>query len=218
MRKCMNARPAGGLVDRLWLLWPEFARARRLPWKLYRMRCGVLAWRGRRDWVRRYLPCCWGSLLATGGRIVMRVVFVVGELADAASSAYHRVRSMRRWSMWSLARPLFKAILDGRKLPTRCRAADHETEEADRELVRRPVAPRRTRDGDRPLVQIGRGLGRGVVALRAETHRDGPQRRPLYDECRETNHLISRLMRPRSVIRIPPARRPYSSIGRANDS
>ena len=37
---------------------------------------------------------------------------VVGEFADADPSSYHRVLSMRRWSMWGLARPLVTSILD----------------------------------------------------------------------------------------------------------
>jgi hypothetical protein len=53
-----------------------------------------------------------GAVLTTGRRTVSRVVFVVGELADADPSSYHRVLSMRRWSMWSLAQPLAAAILD----------------------------------------------------------------------------------------------------------
>ena len=40
------------------------------------------------------------------------MVFVVGELADADTSSYHRVLSMRRWSMWRLAQPLAAAVLD----------------------------------------------------------------------------------------------------------
>ena len=63
-----------------------------------------------------------GAVLMTGRRTVSRMLHVVGELADADPSSYHRVLSMRRWSMWSLACPLIKAILDtslpqGRRVP-----------------------------------------------------------------------------------------------------
>ena len=51
-------------------------------------------------------------MLTTGRRTVSHVLRVVGELADADPSSDHRVLSMRRWSMWSLARPLVTAILD----------------------------------------------------------------------------------------------------------
>ena len=53
-----------------------------------------------------------GAVLTTGRRTVSRVLPVVGDLADADPSSDHRVLSMRRWSMWSLARPLVAAILD----------------------------------------------------------------------------------------------------------
>lgn len=53
-----------------------------------------------------------GALLTTGRRTVSRVVWVVGELATADPSSYHRVLSMRRWSMWRLAQPLAAAVLD----------------------------------------------------------------------------------------------------------
>ena len=60
----------------------------------------------------KFVTLLLGALLTTGRRTVSRVVFVVGELADADPSSYHRVLSMRRWSMWSLAQPLAAAILD----------------------------------------------------------------------------------------------------------
>ena len=60
----------------------------------------------------KFVTLLLGAVLTTGRRTVSRVVFVVGELADADPSSYHRVLSMRRWSMWSLAQPLTAAILD----------------------------------------------------------------------------------------------------------
>jgi hypothetical protein len=60
----------------------------------------------------KFVTLLLGSVLMTGRRTVSRLLSVVGELADADPSSYHRVLSMRRWSMWSLARPLVKAILD----------------------------------------------------------------------------------------------------------
>ena len=53
-----------------------------------------------------------GAVLTTGRRTVSHVLPVVGELADADPSSYHRVLSLRRWSMWSLARPLATCLLD----------------------------------------------------------------------------------------------------------
>ena len=50
------------------------------------------------------------AVLTTGRRTVSQVLRVVGELADADPSSYHRVLSMRRWSMWSLARPLVTSM------------------------------------------------------------------------------------------------------------
>ena len=60
----------------------------------------------------KFVTLLLGAVLMTGRRTVSRLLSVVGELADADPSSYHRVLSMRRWSMWSLARPLIKAILD----------------------------------------------------------------------------------------------------------
>jgi len=60
----------------------------------------------------KFVTLLLGAVLTTGRRTVSRVLYVVGELADAGPSSYHRVLSMRRWSMWSLARPLVTAILD----------------------------------------------------------------------------------------------------------
>ena len=60
----------------------------------------------------KFVTLLLGAVLTTGRRTVSRVVYVVGELADADPSSYHRVLSMRRWSMWSLAQPLAAAILD----------------------------------------------------------------------------------------------------------
>ena len=53
-----------------------------------------------------------GAVLTTGRRTVRQVLRVVGELADADPSSDHRVWSMRRWSMWSLARPWVTCLLD----------------------------------------------------------------------------------------------------------
>ena len=47
-----------------------------------------------------------------GRRTISRMLHVVGELPAPDPSSYHRVLSIPRWSMWSLARPLVKAILD----------------------------------------------------------------------------------------------------------
>lgn len=60
----------------------------------------------------KFVTLLLGTVLTTGRRTVSRVLHVVGELADAGPSSYHRVLSMRRWSMWRLARPLVTAILD----------------------------------------------------------------------------------------------------------
>ena len=60
----------------------------------------------------KFVTLLLGAVLTTGRRTVSRVLWVVGELADADPSSYHRVLSMRRWSMWELARPLTAAILD----------------------------------------------------------------------------------------------------------
>ena len=60
----------------------------------------------------KFVTLLLGAVLTTGRRTVSRVVFVVGELADADPSSYHRVLSLRRWSIWSLAQPLTAAILD----------------------------------------------------------------------------------------------------------
>ena len=60
----------------------------------------------------KFVTLLLGAVLTTGRRTVSHLVRVVGELADADPSSYHRVLSMRRWSMWHLARPLIVAILD----------------------------------------------------------------------------------------------------------
>ena len=60
----------------------------------------------------KFVTLLLGAVLTTGRHTVSQVVRVVGELADADPSSYHRVLSMRRWSMWSLARPLVVCVLD----------------------------------------------------------------------------------------------------------
>ena len=60
----------------------------------------------------KFVTLLMGAMLTTGRRTVSHVLQVVGELADADPSSYHRVLSLRRWSMWELARPLIVAILD----------------------------------------------------------------------------------------------------------
>lgn len=60
----------------------------------------------------KFVTLLLGAVLTTGRRTVSRVLFVVGELAEADPSSYHRVLSMRRWSLWKLAQPLTAAILD----------------------------------------------------------------------------------------------------------
>ena len=60
----------------------------------------------------KFVTLLLGAVLTTGRRTVSPVLHVVGELADADPSSYHRVLSMRRWSMWSLAHPLATCLLD----------------------------------------------------------------------------------------------------------
>ena len=60
----------------------------------------------------KFVTLLLGALLTTGRRTVSHVLHVVGDLADADPSSYHRVLSMRRWSMWCLARPLATCLLD----------------------------------------------------------------------------------------------------------
>lgn len=60
----------------------------------------------------KFVTLLLGAVLTTGRHTVSQVVRVVGELADADPSSYHRVLSLRRWSMWHLARPLVVCILD----------------------------------------------------------------------------------------------------------
>lgn len=47
-----------------------------------------------------------GAVITTGRRTVCRILRVVGSLAGAHWSSYHRVLSHRRWSMWHLGRTL----------------------------------------------------------------------------------------------------------------
>lgn len=60
----------------------------------------------------KFVTLLLGAMLTTGRRTVSQVLHVVGELADADPSSYHRVLSLRRWSMWDLARPLVVCLLD----------------------------------------------------------------------------------------------------------
>ena len=60
----------------------------------------------------KFVTLLWGAVLTTGRRTVSQVLRVVGELADADPSSDHQVLSLRRWSMWSLARPLVRSILN----------------------------------------------------------------------------------------------------------
>ena len=70
----------------------------------------------------KFVTLLLGAVLTTGRRTVSHVLPVVGEFADADPSSYHRVLSMRRWSMWrwsmrrwsmwSPARPLATCLLD----------------------------------------------------------------------------------------------------------
>ena len=60
----------------------------------------------------KFVTLLLGAVLTTGRRTVRQVLRVVGELADADPSSDHRVWSMRRWSMWSLARPWVTCLLD----------------------------------------------------------------------------------------------------------
>ncbi len=45
----------------------------------------------------KFVTLLLGAVLTTGLRTISQVVRVVGELADADPSSYHRVLSMRRW-------------------------------------------------------------------------------------------------------------------------
>ena len=65
----------------------------------------------------KFVTLLLGALLTTGRRTVSQVLPVVGDLADADPSSYHRLFSMqhwsmRRWSMWCLARLLATCLLD----------------------------------------------------------------------------------------------------------
>jgi hypothetical protein len=52
-----------------------------------------------------------GTILTTGRRTVSRVLRVVGALAEAHPSSFHRLLSHRRWSLWPLARALAQAVV-----------------------------------------------------------------------------------------------------------
>ena len=59
----------------------------------------------------KFMTLLQGAVLTTGGRTVSRILRLVGSLADADPSSYHRVLSHRRWSMWPLARALAEYIV-----------------------------------------------------------------------------------------------------------
>lgn len=61
---------------------------------------------------RKFVTLLLWAVLTTRRQTVSHVLPFVGERADADPSSYHRVLSMRRWSMWSLARPLVTCLLD----------------------------------------------------------------------------------------------------------
>lgn len=52
----------------------------------------------------RFVTLLPGAMLTTGRRTVIRVVRVVGELVDTDPSSYHRVLSLRRWSITDCGR------------------------------------------------------------------------------------------------------------------
>jgi hypothetical protein len=54
----------------------------------------------------KFMTLLQGAVLTTGCRTVCRILRMVGSIADAHPSSYHRVLSHRRWSMWPLARAL----------------------------------------------------------------------------------------------------------------
>lgn len=59
----------------------------------------------------KFMTLLQGAVLTTGCRTVSRILRLVGSLADAHPSSYHRVLSHRRWSMWPLARALAEHII-----------------------------------------------------------------------------------------------------------
>ena len=59
----------------------------------------------------KFMTLLKGAVLATGCRTVSRILRLVGSIADAHPSSYHRVLSHRRWSMWALARVLAECVV-----------------------------------------------------------------------------------------------------------
>ncbi len=59
----------------------------------------------------KFMTLLQGAVLTTGGRTVSRILRLVGSIADAHPSSFHRVLSHRRWSMWPLARTLAEYIV-----------------------------------------------------------------------------------------------------------
>lgn len=59
----------------------------------------------------KFMTLLQGAVLTTGSRTVSRILRLVGSIADAHPSSYHRVLSHRRWSMWPLARALAVCVV-----------------------------------------------------------------------------------------------------------
>lgn len=59
----------------------------------------------------KFMTLLQGAVLTTGCRAISRILRLVGSLADAHPSSYHRVLSHRRWSLWPMARILAEYIL-----------------------------------------------------------------------------------------------------------
>lgn len=59
----------------------------------------------------KFMTLLQGAVLTTGCRTVSRILRLVGSIADAHPSSYHRVLSHRRWSMWPLARALAVCVI-----------------------------------------------------------------------------------------------------------
>ena len=59
----------------------------------------------------KFMTLLQGAVLTTGCRTVSRILRLVGSLADAHPSSYHRILSHRRWSMWPMARALAGYII-----------------------------------------------------------------------------------------------------------
>jgi DDE superfamily endonuclease len=59
----------------------------------------------------KFMTLLQGAVLTPGCRTISRILRLLGSLADAHPSSYHRVLSHRRWSMWPMARILAEYIL-----------------------------------------------------------------------------------------------------------